>query len=94
MSVEQNKAAVRRLKAEVFGKGNLTILPELFTSHYVLHWKTIDLKGLEGFKQYHTSTKKAFPDYWEKIEKMVGEQDMLATFYTRWGCVRGRIDRQ
>jgi predicted ester cyclase len=89
MSVEQNKAAVRRLNEEVFGKGNLAILPELFASHYVLHWKTDDLKGPEGFKQYYTRVKKAFPDYWEKIETMVGERDMLATFYIVGGTYAG-----
>jgi predicted ester cyclase len=89
MSVEQNKAAIRRLNEEVFGKGNLAILPELFAAHYVLHWKGSDFKGPEGFKQYYTSVKKAFPDYWEKIEKMVGEGDMLATFYTVGGTFAG-----
>jgi len=85
MSVAQNKASILRLNEEVFGKGNLDVLPELFASHYVLHWKNEDLKGVEGFKKYFASAKKAFPDYWEKIEIMVGEGNMLATFYTVGG---------
>jgi predicted ester cyclase len=92
MSVEKNKAAVERLNEEVFGKGNLAILPELFASHYVLHWKDNDYKGIEGFRQYYLATKKAFPDYWEKIDKMVGEGEMLATFYTVGGTYAGESD--
>jgi len=92
MPIERNKTAVRRLNEEVFGKGNLAILPELFAPHYVLHWKDGELKGPEGFKQYYLSTKAVFPDYWEKIEKMVGEGEMLATFYTVGGTFAGPSD--
>jgi predicted ester cyclase len=87
MSVESNKAAVRRL-GEVVSKGDWSAFSDLFAPNYVFH-TTPEMKGPEGVKQYFKMLKTAFPDYTEKIENMVGEGDLVAVFYTMSGTFKG-----
>jgi predicted ester cyclase len=90
MSAETNKAIVRRMAEEVFNKGNLSIIPELIAPNYVYH-TTPEYKGPEGFKNYITMVRKAFPDLHMKIDYMVAEGDMVAIFYTYGGTFKGEM---
>ena len=86
MSVEENKAAVRSL-SEVITKRNFSKFSELFTPNYVFH-SAPDVKGPEGVTQTFTTLTAAFPDYQEKIERMVAEGDLVAVFYTMSGTFK------
>ncbi len=88
MSAEINKAMVRRMAEEVFNKGNLSMIPELVAPNYVYH-TTPEYKGPEGFKNYITMVRKAFPDLHMKIDYMVAEGDMVAIFYTYGEYLQG-----
>ena len=47
-----NKAIIRRLYEEVFNKGNLALVEELFSSTYVRHDPAIpELRGISGAKR-------------------------------------------
>jgi predicted ester cyclase len=85
VSVATNKAAVRRLNDEVYVKGNLEIADKHFAPTYVMHTPGTEYKGAEGFKQSVKNNKIACPDYYSKIDKMIAEGDMVATFYTIGG---------
>jgi predicted SnoaL-like aldol condensation-catalyzing enzyme len=74
MSVEQNRTAVKRL-SEVIKKEEWSAFPDLFASNYVFH-SAQEFRGPEGIKQYFQAAKKAFPNYSEKIERMVAEGDL------------------
>jgi predicted ester cyclase len=91
MSTEKNKANVQRLINEVYGKGKISILNELFVPDYVYHNAGIDIKGPEGFKQNMDAYKKAFPDLYVKIDKMVAEGDMVAVVLTYGGTFKGEL---
>ncbi len=88
MSIEGNKAAVRRL-GETIAKANWSVLPELFAPNYVAHFPAQEFKGPEGARQTFAALKTAFPDYSEKIERMVAEDDLVAVFYTISGTFKG-----
>ena len=88
MSVEENKANVRRLNDEVFNKGNLALVDELMAPNYVFHI-TPEVKGPEGVKQYIATFRTAFPDLHITIEDMVAEGDMMAIRYTMRGTFKG-----
>jgi predicted ester cyclase len=88
MSVEQNKAAIRRLNEEIYDRGNLEYVSGHFTPDYVMHVGATDVKGPEGFKQSQLMIKKAFPDYYQKIDRMVGEGDYVVTFLTASGTFK------
>jgi predicted ester cyclase len=77
MSTEQNKAIVRRYHEELFNKGNLSVADEFFDSNYIN--SALDKMGLprgpEGFKQYASMIRTAFPDFHITVEDQVAEGD-------------------
>ena len=88
MSVEGNKASVRRLNAAI-NKGDFSNLSEFFTPNYVFH-TTPEVKGPEGVKQMFTMVKTAFPDYHETIKYIIAEGDLVAAFDTLGGTFKGK----
>jgi len=70
MSLEKNKAIVRRL-FEALNKRDLALLDELMTPDYVDH--ALQLRGLEANKQMFAMTLKGFPDFHETIEDIIAE---------------------
>ncbi len=89
MSVEKNKATLRRVAEEVFNKGNLSIIPELIASDYIYHSPLGDYKGPEGFKQMVVETRTAFPDFHMKIDDMVAEGEKMAVRLTMTATHKG-----
>ena len=65
MSVEENKAAFRRIPEEVINSGNLDLADEVFAPDYVDHAPVPPgvPGGLEGFKAFFTNF--AFPAFCE-----------------------------
>ncbi|UCC75023.1 MAG: ester cyclase [Gemmatimonadota bacterium] len=79
---EQNKAIVRRFIEEVWNKGNLSVLDEVYTADYVYRGPGgQEIKGPEGFKQVVAMYRAAFPNLHCTVEDQVAEGDKVAT---RW----------
>jgi len=74
MSLEENKAIIRRLTQE-FNKRNLGVLDELMASDYVDH--TNQLRGRENVKQFYTMAFKDFPDLYKTIEDIIAGGDKV-----------------
>jgi len=74
MSVEENKAIVRRWIEEV-NKRNLAILDELIAPDF-FH-PTHQLRGPEGMKQFYTMFFMAFSDTHETMEDIIAEGDKV-----------------
>ncbi len=90
MSVEENKAKQRRVWEEIFNKGDLSVVPELFAPNYVYHGPVgMEYKGPEGFKQIVTMFRTAFPDMRVTTEDMVAEGDMVVSRWTGRGTHKG-----
>jgi steroid delta-isomerase-like uncharacterized protein len=90
MSTEENKAMVRRIFEEVFNKGNLSVVDEIMANDYVFHMgQGMDVKGPDGFKQFATMFRTAFPDLHITIDDMVAEGDRVATRETMRGTHKG-----
>ena len=79
MSLEENKAIVRRL-TEALNELNLALLDELMTPNYFHH--TLRIQGLESFKQNMTLIYKGFPDWHETIKDIIAEGDKVWVRYT------------
>jgi steroid delta-isomerase-like uncharacterized protein len=77
MSTEDNKALVRRLYAEVMGKGNMAEANELLSTNYVEHLP-VPTPGREGLKQLVMMVLSAFPDIHPTVEDAVAEGDRVA----------------
>jgi len=77
MSLEKNKAIVRRFIEEL-NRRNIAIMDELVAPDMV--HPTLQVRGLEEYKQYETALWKAFPDWHETILDMVAEGDKVWLF--------------
>ena len=82
---EHNKAIVRRLIEEVWNKGNLSVVDELFTPNYEHHDpSTPDFgRGPESERKRATLYRNAFPDVRLTVEDIIAEGE---TVVTRWSC--------
>ena len=80
---EHNKAIVRRLFAELWNTGNLSVADEIFAPNYSHHDpSTPDFgRGPESEKKRATLYRTAFPDLHLTIEDVIAEGE---TVMTRW----------
>ena len=74
MSLEKNKATVRRF-IEEWNKRNLAALDELLAADYFD--PSLQVRGLEAYKQLLTMLLKGFPDWHETIEDIIAEGDKV-----------------
>jgi predicted ester cyclase len=79
MSVEENKALVRREQAELWNHtGNLDAAAELFAPDRV-----------EDAKQEAASVRRGFPDLESTIEDLIAERDKVVVHWRAQGTHRG-----
>jgi len=88
MSVEDNKAIVRRYVEEPWNTGNLAILDELCSPGLAVNG---DLK-LADFKKFIAESRRAFPDLHNTIEEMIAEGDKVVFRWTMRGTHRGEYE--
>jgi steroid delta-isomerase-like uncharacterized protein len=93
VSTQENKALARRVLEEMFNKGNLDLADEVFAPDYVDHDPAMpeDIRGPEGFKEYVSIFRTAFPDIHLEIEDQVAEGDKVVTRWTGTGTHEGDL---
>jgi steroid delta-isomerase-like uncharacterized protein len=92
VSIEENKALVRRLIDEIVGKANLAIADELIASDFVLRSPgRPDVRGREGYKQFCQAYFNAFPDLRMSVEEQIAEGDNVVTRWSSTGTHRGEV---
>lgn len=92
MSIEENKENARRAVEEVLNKGDLSLADELVDANYIGHQPGLpDFKGPEGFRQFMTMMRTAFPDIHLTIEDTVAEGDKVVMRYTGRGTHKGDL---
>jgi len=92
MSVDQNKALIRRLYDEALNKGNLEVVDEIIAPNYIRHGLAPGASpGPESTKQVFTMMRTAFPDLCITVEPVVGEGDMVAAQLTHRGTHKGEF---
>jgi predicted ester cyclase len=80
MTQEHNKAIERRMVAEALNKGNLAVVDDCLTPDFIYNGPGgTEVKGVEGYKQFLTGLRAAYPDIHVKIEDIIAEGDMVAT---------------
>jgi steroid delta-isomerase-like uncharacterized protein len=94
MSVEENKAVVRREFEEIFNhRGNLDAAEEIYAPNYVGHEPAFgDIQGVESAKQFAATYRQAFPDLQSTIEDQVAEGDKVVTRFTSRGTHQGESE--
>ena len=87
---EENKALVHRWFEEVWNKGRVEAIDEMFAEDGLAHGLADEsgypLRGPAGFKAFHEKFRTAFPDIIVTIEDLIAESDKVAARCS----VRGR----
>jgi len=96
MGVAENKELVRRFYEEVWDRGNVDFVYEVFADDYVRHdlRPTKELPGAAGMAKIAADFRLAFPDASWRVDILLGEDDLVAgrwtatmTFTGPWGDV-------
>lgn len=91
MFVEEHKASARRSIDEVWNKGHLDVLDELYAADMVHHRPPFENReGLPAFKQYIADTRRAYPDLHVTIDRLTAEGLMVVIQWTFCGTFTGR----
>jgi steroid delta-isomerase-like uncharacterized protein len=91
MSIQENKALVRRFYAAV-DAGDTSVVEALFSPE----WENVDpslppMRGLDGARALVTLFTKSFPDFTSRIELMAGEDDRVAVRALHTGTHQGEF---
>lgn len=82
MSIEENKAILRRLGEELINQAKLETADEFYSSDSVDHTPAPgQVAGPEGVKRDFARIRAAFPDWHQEIEDVIAEGDMVVV---RW----------
>jgi predicted ester cyclase len=93
MIIEDNKAVVTRLFEEVFDKGNVGLIDDMFTEDCVFHRGdlTEPARGIPGIRSILEKRAQLYRDFRTTIHQMIGEGDLIATRQTHDGIHRGQF---
>ena len=94
MSAEESKALARRYVEEIWDKGNLDLIDELFTTDFVRHGPPViegEVHGPEGLKGLVSTYHTGFPDFKVDIEELIAEGDRVVTRWTVRGTHEGEL---
>ena len=89
--MEENKAVIRRLFAEVFNAGDVDAVAELAAPDVLGHDATSPepKRGLESVRQVAVLFRTAFPDLRLGLEDLIAERDKVVARWTLRGTHRG-----
>jgi steroid delta-isomerase-like uncharacterized protein len=96
MSIETNKELIRRFYDEVWNKGNVDFVFEVFADEYVRH----DLRpgtptaGAAGQKQVAMDFRAAFPDVKYAVDLILGDGDLVMARWTMTGTNTGQWGKE
>ena len=91
---EENKDLARRFMDEVWNKGNVDFIDEVFAPNWVNHDPTVPEEmrgGVEGGKRLAQMYRNAFPDTQMTVEDLIAEGDKVVTRYTARGTHQGEL---
>jgi steroid delta-isomerase-like uncharacterized protein len=93
MSMEENKAIVRRINDEVWSEGHLDVIDELIADDFVatVVGAPEQIRGPQGFREFVVTYRKAFPDLRITIDEQLAEGETVVTRWTATGTNEGEL---
>jgi steroid delta-isomerase-like uncharacterized protein len=92
VSVEENKTIIRRYYEELWNHGRLELAEELVAPDIAFRGSlSTRSRGIDAFRSYVQTIRKAFPDYHNVIEDLIGEGDKVVARLTHKGTHRGDV---
>jgi hypothetical protein len=96
MSVEANKAVVRRFHEELFNQQNLAVAAEILAPDFSCYGpdgrEYVGLRGIGGFVEWTKQCLEALPDYRIVYTDMLGEDDRVAFRWTVHATHKGGVE--
>ncbi len=89
MSIEQNKAIMRRMIEEIWNRGNLAVADELFAPEHTSPSAPDLPPGPESVKMLAGMFRQAMPDYHMNIDMIVADEEKVAARFTQSGTHSG-----
>ena len=93
MSLEENKALVRRFVEGAWSKGNLAVIDELLAHNFAL--RSVPPPGVtpdrEGYKKWASLTQVSYVDSQTTVEDIIAEGDKVVTRWIYQGIHKGEI---
>jgi len=86
MSITENKKIIERRVEEIWNQGKLATIDELIAVNLISNGQPV---GREGFRQFVTAVRTAFPDIHFTVEDTVVEGDKVVIRYTGRGTHQG-----
>ena len=93
MSMEENKAIVRRVNDEVWSEGHLDVIDELIADDFVatIVGAPEEIRGPQGFREFVVMYRKAFPDLRLTVDEQFAEGETVVTRWTATGTNEGEL---
>ena len=92
MSIEENKAVVRRFFEELLSTDNLAVADELLSPGFRFYFAgNPDPMDLERYKEFLVVRRAAFPDRRFVVEDMIAEGDKVSARFTMRGTHKGEF---
>lgn len=93
MSMEENKAIIRRFSKEVWNKGNMDVFNEFFANNFVYHDPAATkVNSLDDYRQFVSRIRTSWPDMHYTIEDMISEGNKVVAHYT-WLATHQKVFR-
>ena len=92
MSIEENKAIVRRFFEELLSTDNLAVADEILSPGFRFYFAgSPDPMDLDSYKGFLAARRGAFPDRRFVVEEMIAEGDKVSARFTMRGTHKGKF---
>ena len=92
MSIEANKALVRRFYETLWNRWDYAAIGGILTPDVVFRGSLgVQKSGHAGFVEYAEYVRAAFPDFHNRIEELIAEDEKIAACLTYTGTHEGEI---
>ena len=92
MSIEENKAVVRRFFEELLSTDNFAVADEILSPGFHFYFAgSPEPLDLEHYKEFLRARRAAFPDRRILVEDMIAEGDKVSARFTMHGTHKGEL---
>jgi steroid delta-isomerase-like uncharacterized protein len=89
----RNKEVIQRNHEEIWSKGNLDLIDELYTEDFVCHFLVgEEWRGRQDLIEKVSSHRTAFPDWREEVIRLVAEGDFVVAHFASSGTNEGEFE--
>jgi steroid delta-isomerase-like uncharacterized protein len=90
-SKARNSAILESVFSEVWSKGNVDLIDQLYAPGFIGHFPGETFRGREGIRSHVIAHRKAFPDWTETIQDTIIERDKIVARFTSQGTNLGEF---